>query len=294
MLLTQATVSVDHRIVRRFAWKEEFMSRFLLTRSTLVSRGGCILSRHWAIPLVTLLTLLLSMPALAITYGTVDSNNKYANVGALVDPADANSYCTGTLIAPTVFLTAAHCVVGEDQPVKVTFASDIADAKKLVAGTYHADPQYSSQQNDPHDIAVVVFDNRIRGITPAQLPAAGQFDTLKENQKFTAVGYGREEPVNQPGGPVLADPNVRQYAVSSLNAVNPAWLRLSQNQATGDAGTCYGDSGGPNFLGAGRNETQIIAGTTITGDSLCKATNVVYRLDTKSARSFLSKYVKVP
>jgi V8-like Glu-specific endopeptidase len=272
---------------------EEFMSRFLLTRFTLVSRGGCILSRRLAIPLVTLLSLLLAMPALAITYGTVDINNKYANVGALVDPADANSYCSGTLIAPTVFLTAAHCVVGEDQPVKITFASDIADAK-LVAGTYHADPKYSWRQNDPHDIAVVVFDNQIRGITPAQLPTAGQFDTLKGNQKFTSVGYGREEPVNQPGGPVLADPNVRQYAVSSLSAVNPGWLRLSQNQATGDAGTCYGDSGGPNFLGAGSNETQIIAGTTITGDSLCKATNVVYRLDTKSARSFLKKYVTVP
>jgi secreted trypsin-like serine protease len=210
-----------------------------------------------------------------------------------VDTANANAYCSGTLIAPKVFLTAAHC--GEEgERVYVTFDEVVTDSSKLIRGTFHGDPEYSWRQSDPHDIAVVVFSTPSRGITPALLPTAGQFDTLQKNQQFTAVGYGREEPVNQPGGPVLADPNVRQYAVSSLNAVNPSWLRLSQNQATGDGGACYGDSGGPNFLGAGRDETQIIAGITITGDSLCKATNVIYRLDTESARSFLSQYVAVP
>jgi secreted trypsin-like serine protease len=249
------------------------------------------MSRRLLVPLVSLLSLLLTMPVLAITYGQPDGSG-HPNVGALVDTdpeANFNFYCSGTLIAPTVFLTAAHCVDGEDQPVYVTFDSVHTASPTLVTGTYHADPAYSQKQGDPHDIAVVILD-RSPGITPANLPALGQFDSLRKNQKgqqFTAVGYGREEPVNQPGGPVLADPNVRQYAVSTLNAVNPAWLRLSQNQATGDGGTCYGDSGGPNFLGAGTNETTTIAGITITGDSLCKATNVVYRLDTKSAQSFL-------
>jgi hypothetical protein len=42
----------------------------------------------------------------------------------------------------------------------------------------------------------------------------------------------------------------------------------------GDDGTCYGDSGGPNFLGAGAMETNIVAATTITGDLMCRATNV--------------------
>jgi hypothetical protein len=82
--------------------------------------------------------------------------------------------------------------------------------------------------------------------------------------------------------------------VASLNSINPTWLRLSQNQATGDGGACYGDSGGPNFLGAGAAETNIVAGTTITGDALCKATNVIYRTDTASARNFLSHFVSLP
>jgi hypothetical protein len=59
-------------------------------------------------------------------------------------------------------------------------------------------------------------------------------------------------------------------------------------------GTCYGDSGGPNFLGAGATEADIVAATTITGDFMCRATNVVYRLDTESARSFLGQFVSLP
>jgi hypothetical protein len=52
--------------------------------------------------------------------------------------------------------------------------------------------------------------------------------------------------------------------------------------------------GGPNFLGAGASETNIVAATTITGDALCKATNVTYRTDTASARNFLSGFVTLP
>jgi secreted trypsin-like serine protease len=59
---------------------------------------------------------------------------------------------------------------------------------------------------------------------------------------------------------------------------------------TGNGGTCYGDSGGPNFLGT----SQAIAAITITGDAVCRSTNVVYRLDTESARGFLPQYVTLP
>ena len=37
-----------------------------------------------------------------------------------------------------------------------------------------------------------------------------------------------------------------------------------------------------------------LAATTITGDALCKATNVTYRLDTEAARSFLRAFVILP
>jgi secreted trypsin-like serine protease len=246
--------------------------------------------------LVTLLSLLLATPALAITYGQADGN-RHPNVGALVGTFDGQTYpyCSGTLIAPTVFLTAAHCDIGVSK-VFVTFDSVYTAKAKLVAGTFHGDPQYSQQQSDPHDIAVVVFDKPIKNLTPAALPTAGQFNNLKGDQQFTAVGYGGTQRLHAPGGgtPEFTYPDTRMYAVGTLNSVNAAWLRLSQNPAKEDGGTCYGDSGGPNFLGAGAEETNIIAGTTITGDSVCRATNVIYRLDTASARSFLSHYVIVP
>ncbi len=79
-------------------------------------------------------------------------------------------------------------------------------------------------------------------------------------------------------------------ATGRLNATTPAWLPISMNAATGDGGTCYGDSGGPNFLGG----TTIVAPTTITGDSSCRATNVAYRLDTAAARDFPGGCVALP
>jgi V8-like Glu-specific endopeptidase len=250
--------------------------------------------RSRVLSLAAAAALLASVTAYAITYGQLDGN-RHPEVGALVGTFNGQSYpyCSGTLISPTVFLTAAHCDLGTGQ-VFVTFDTKFSSKSRLYAGQYHADPLYNAAQDDPHDIAVVVFDRPIRGITPARLPAAGQLDRLPVNQKFTAVGYGGQEPVNQPGGPVIGYLDTREYAVSSLNAVNPAWLRLSQNQATGDGGTCYGDSGGPNFLGAGAAETNIVAATTITGDALCKATNVTYRTDTASARAFLGGFVNLP
>src|SRR5215210_1800013 len=238
--------------------------------------------------------LAVSLPLLAITYGQPDGND-HPNVGALVGTFDGQTYpyCSGTLISPTVFLTAAHCDVGTST-VYVTFDTKYTSKSKLYSGTFYADPFYNQSQDDTHDIAVVVFDKPIRGIEPARLPTLGEFDNVAKNQQFTAVGYGGQEAVNQPGGPVIDYLDTREYAVGTLNAVNPSWLRISQNPATGNGGTCYGDSGGPNFLGASSTETNIIAGITITGDSLCKSTNVVYRLDTESARTFLGQYVALP
>jgi hypothetical protein len=83
-------------------------------------------------------------------------------------------------------------------------------------------------------------------------------------------------------------------ATGSVNSLTPAWIRASMNASHGDGGTCYGDSGGPNFLGAGPTETDVIAGTTIGGDTPCGATNVDYRLDTAPARAFLGRYVTLP
>jgi secreted trypsin-like serine protease len=246
------------------------------------------------ISLAVAVTLLFALPALAITYGQPDGK-LHPNVGALVEAWSGGyyPYCSGTLISPTVFLTAAHCNPGTSRTY-VSFASDFDGQSKVLAGTFHADPLYNWAQNDPHDIAVVVLDQPVKGIAPARLPAANSLGLLGPEQKFTAVGYGAQENPPQPGGPVITYYDVREYSVSTLNSINPAWLRLSQNVNTGNSGTCYGDSGGPNFLGSGANETNIVAGVTVTGDMFCKSTNVIYRTDSPSARGFLSRFVTLP
>jgi len=228
----------------------------------------------------------------AITNGSPDGTG-HPNVGGLVAPVAYSDgtwlYCSGTLISSSVFLTAAHC--GNDgQQVRVTFSSAYHDGDRVYDGVFRADPDYSNTQSDPHDIAVVVLAKAVKGITPARLPGADSLSKLSSNQTFTSVGYGAYQVQKGPGGHSYLYDDVRMVATGTLNATTPSWLRISMNPATGNGGTCYGDSGGPNFLGT----TDVIAGTTITGDTNCRSTNVDYRLDTASARQFLARFVPLP
>src|SRR5262249_17524430 len=131
-------------------------------------------------------------------------------------------------------------------------------------------------------------------ITPARLPQAGSLSDLPGDQQFTPVGYGIQSVTNGPGGKTYDHQDVRDMATGTLNGVSKSWLHISGNPSHGDGGTCYGDSGGPNFLGAGSTETNIVAATTISGDAVCRSTNVDYRLDTPSAQSFLGQFVTLP
>jgi len=252
---------------------------------------------------MALAILLASGVAQTITYGHPDGN-RHPYVGALVGKDEEGEFvfCSGTLIAPDVFLTASHCTAAIDQFgfhfEGVTFDNVFdPDTSVVYPGTPHTNPAFPGPSSDPKDIAVVVLDEEVRGIRPASVPRAGLLDRLARNdslkgQRFTAVGYGVTERTHEAGSgaPVFGEGGTRMYSVSTFSALNKAWLRLSQNPATGDGGTCYGDSGGPNFLG----DSRTIAAITITGDAPCRSRNVTYRLDTPSARAFLGRYVTLP
>jgi secreted trypsin-like serine protease len=268
--------------------------------------------RSFAVVLLVLVSLVLTVgPAQAITFGQPDGN-RHPNVGALLADWDPDSpgpdiFCSGTLIAPQVFLTAAHCTASLEAEgiteVWVTFTPDYDEdattTAGLVAGSYVTHPEFGSGgASDTHDIAVVLLEQAPVGITPAQLPTAGLLDQLKAGQQlrgqtFTAVGYGtvREDKTGGPHG-FLDSEGIRRYALQSALNLEKAWLLLSMNPSTGSGGTCYGDSGGPHFLGG--VESNLIVSITITGDAMCRATDKTYRLDTAAARAFLDDFVALP
>ena len=271
-------------------------------------RITCILGLLFATVLIA--SLLKPVPVNAITYGFVDSNNTYSNVGAfLVKSPSGGIYpiCSGTLITPDVFLTASHCTqyftnvlapLGYTAYVSfdksIPFGNLTTNKTKLYAvETVVTNPNYNQSQSDSGDIAVLILESSVRGITPATLPECGLLDQLVEqnglkNSVFTNAGYGLQNRVVGGGVPYYQDlnPIPRMYSFSSFNSLNGGYIRLSQNPSTGNGGTCFGDSGGPNFLTV--DGELILVSITITGDAVCRSTNVAYRLDTASAQAFLA------
>jgi secreted trypsin-like serine protease len=246
---------------------------------------------------------LLANPAFGIVYGEPD-DGAHPYVGSIVRDADNNGTldqrCSGSLISSTVFLTAAHCVAGPDPENRlVTFDDQITDDPTTHAGTAIVHPEFGSGgQADAHDIAVIVFDRAVRGITPASLPTVGLLDDLKASGdlstlRFTAVGYGTVRETRKGGFEGILDNTERRQATQTANSLTQAWLTLSMNQATGDGGTCHGDSGGPHLLGTGTDADTIVS-ITVIGDAVCKATDKTYRVDTAVAREFLSQFVTLP
>lgn len=295
------------------------MRRSIATAVTALVAGGAA-------------TVALALPAAAINSYNAEPAPERTEVGAFVALWDKTDdgvpdrfdwVCSGTMVDDDTYLTAAHCT--DDWPAGARFfvsleqdfqslldanstlsASDQA-AKFLaegwvVEGDPHQDAGYPGNSADSHDIGVIDFEDRtvtpqdVWDFTPATLPTAGQLSDLGSRTldaaQWWAVGYGTEEAVRGPGGQTHPGGGVRMKGMEDFDALNKTWVRLAMNESRDLGGACYGDSGGPNFVVL--DGTWILAGTTITGDVPCYATNVAYRMDTESARDFLEDFVTLP
>jgi Trypsin len=277
----------------------------------------------YALALMTAIGLVTMPPATAITFGEPDGNG-HPNVGALLTDFGGGPVpvCSGSLIAPDVFLTAAHCIVvtnqlAEEEGVEpnflVSFDSvlgewpdgefdlqnfDLASGVTLISGEPFFDERFGTGgASRPFDIGVIVLDTPV-GIEPVELPTEGYLSDLSgqhdlETQRFAAVGYGAvREDFTGGFANVLTDVVQRMVATQSAINLREQWFLLSMNPNTGSGGTCYGDSGGPHFIDSVDPNLQV--SLTVTGDAVCKATDLTYRLDTPEAREFLSEFVTLP
>jgi hypothetical protein len=251
---------------------------------------------------VALLGLAVSSGAAsAVTNGEFDGDG-HPYVGLMVaQVGGAPAWrCSGTLISPTVFLTAGHCTFGADH-VEIWFDADVENNREAlnypftgdVGGTPYTHPEYDDNAFVLRDVGVVVLDDPVVMDTYGELPAQDQLDALKtrrgrQDVGFTAVGYGLQR-IN----PVFEERLlIRQVATPKLLQINtPGFtgdfsLLLSNNHSTG--GTCFGDSGGPNFLG----NSNVVAGVTSFGiNGNCAGTGGVFRMDRAWARDWVRTFL---
>ncbi|WKZ37031.1 MAG: trypsin-like serine protease [Anaerolineales bacterium] len=237
--------------------------------------------------------------ASAITNGELDGDG-HPHVGLLV--FDVGGFpawrCSGTLLSPTILLTAGHCTFGADDG-RVWFESDVQNdvvgypfdtATSVAFCGIHTHPDYDDAAFFLHDVGVVELCEPVYVDTYGTLPSANQLDALKPRKQnwFTAVGYGLQR-IN----PVFVEAErVRMVATPHLVQINvPGFtgdfsLLLSNNHSTG--GTCFGDSGGPNFLG----DSNVVAGVTSFGiNGNCAGTGGVFRMDRQNVLDFVNQFL---
>ena len=246
------------------------------------------------------------VPAGAITNGTPDGEG-HPYVGLVTFYNDDGVYlwrCTGTLMAPTVLLVAGHCTEPPADSAQVWFDTGPIPAGSYpltpiedrppcagytgwpctggaATGTPHTHPDYNPDAFFLHDLGVVELGTRVTGRGFGALPGEGALSELGKHAPITAVGYGLQKSFPDNPGTLGKDQAVRIRMVADTR------IKDIDNNYVGDfafttafgangGGTCFGDSGGPNFIGT----SNVVGGVTSFGTTFtCKGHNGAYRID---------------
>jgi hypothetical protein len=133
-----------------------------------------------------------------------------------------------------------------------------------------------------------VLDSPVASSSYAQLPSLFLVDSLPMGTTDTLVGYGVRGFARGGGPPRPTDIQDRYAGPAQLvhgdGVLSAQFLKVSANNAQGKAGICFGDSGGPNFLGS---TTTVLGVNALVTNSGCNGVSYAFRIDTPSALTFI-------
>jgi hypothetical protein len=280
----------------------------------LRARGGAAV----VLAIAAVLALTTAVPAGAVT-GDYAKDTEHPFVGLVVFYGPTGEFhhrCSGSLLTPTVFLTAGHCTaVGSSARVyfqqdagadwspntgtdadtgypgpcaEGTLGTQCAESSKLY------DYGYTSMAEVPEtkDVGLVILEQPIMLEEYARLAAPGTLDALatrrgQQETTFTVSGYGISE-VNPVSDTSFRERLMAESKLTNLTSASADGYNVQTNgNGKGLGGTCTADSGGPLFLGAA--ESNIITGiTSFNHNRYCKGTNFSYRTDRQAVINWIT------
>jgi Trypsin len=220
--------------------------------------------------------------------------------------------CTGTLISPTVVMTAAHCLfdtnashsflrIARPSEISVRIGSlNVSDATLgFAAGVVAVLPQPRYRWDGTrhaHDIALLALDR-----AAPQAPAALAEQRPGAGKALLIAGYGRTSTSDDSPAAALRVGRIDAARPASCRLVSeafdPSWLfcgAASAGTAAPGGTACYGDSGGPAFASENTLANLVVEGVISYGSRAQCELSHSYLVLVSSERGFIDRALATP